>query len=157
MISVSMISTVQGNAESFDGRFLRGWASDGSHEPLRLRVVANGVIVEEVIAGERRDDVIAAGLAKIGSGFSTLIPAHLFVIEDCEVDLFDCRTGDRIPGTPYRIPARPMVEVAAASADFSLISDVIVTARAGTGAAARTSKIRSIPSCATPTMSAARR
>ncbi len=124
--AISALPVIQGNVESFDGRFLRGWASDGSLEPLRLRVVANGVAVDETLANEPRDDVIAAGLSQIGSGFMTLIPEHLFVVEGCEVELFDCRTGEPVPGSPFRIEARPLVEVAVASADFATISDVII-------------------------------
>ncbi len=120
------IHVVRGNVESFDGRVLRGWVADGTLEPMRLRIVANGVIHGEQIADEPRDDVIAAGFAKVGSGFSISIPEHFFAGEPCLVELFDTRDNAPIPGSPYHIEARPLAQVAAQGADFSVLSDVII-------------------------------
>ncbi len=120
------IRVLRGNVESFDGHVLRGWVADGTVEPLRLRIVANGVVHGEQIADEPRDDVVAAGFTKIGSGFSIAIPEHFFAGEPCLVELFDVRNEAQIPGSPYHIEARPLAQVAAQSADFSVLSDTII-------------------------------
>ena len=96
---------VRGDVENFDGRMLRGWASDGALKPLRLRIVANGVGIGEILADEPREDLVAAGVAQVGGGFSIHIPAALFAKEPCLIEIFNCDDDVEIPGSPVQLEA----------------------------------------------------
>ncbi len=93
--------------ENFDGRLLRGWASSGNLNPIRLRIVANGVTFNEVLPDEPREDIVAAGFALTACGFSIEIPKPLFADGPCLIEIFNCDGGAEIPGSPVQIEAQP--------------------------------------------------
>ena len=122
------VRTVLGNVENFDGCSLRGWVSDGTQEPIRLRIVVNGLNYCEIIADSPREDVIAAGYAVVGSGFAIELPETFFTDEACIVEIYDCHDNRPIPGSPYQIAARPLEKPALEKANLSGFSELIVDA-----------------------------
>lgn len=103
--AVDMGTKLRGNVTSFDGSLLSGWASDGTKNPVKLRLSVNGVFFCELFANEPRDDVAAFSASAAGCGFSIVIPQALLVGGVFELALADCRSGVPISGSPYHIDA----------------------------------------------------
>jgi GT2 family glycosyltransferase len=96
-------SELKGYIESFDGRVISGWASDGTETPVTLRVIVNGETFREVVADAPRDDVVAAGaaVAGVGAGFSIKLPKMFSLAGDsCVVEIVERLSNTPIPGSP---------------------------------------------------------
>ena len=117
---------VRGFIDGFDGTLLNGWASDGTKTPLRLRVLTNGLWHCEILADAPRDDVVDAGYAAAGCGFSIEIQRELFTGAPCLVEIHDAASGAPIPGSPFRIDPLPLEKLDFAGADLAGLSDTIV-------------------------------
>lgn len=107
--------TVLGAIDGYEDGYLWGWASDGTEQSLTLRLRCNGAHCVDIEANLPREDVVAAGRAKVNAGFRIFLPSFILDSLPSVIDVEEARTGFRIGSLPVQIQpeqSRPMVELA---------------------------------------------
>ena len=77
-----------GFVERVTDTFIEGWAQDAAalERPVRLEIIADGLVVANVLANRHRDDLAAAGLGSGRHAFSVRLmrPAHRIEVRRAE-------------------------------------------------------------------------
>ncbi|PPD39842.1 MAG: hypothetical protein CTY16_18355 [Methylobacter sp.] len=96
---------VIGHIEMWDGQYLKGWAyCSNQNGPADLRILVNGMVATETVAGLSRSDVAAAyGSKGLNSGFAA--PLDLTQGVTYSVRVIYPETGQEISNSPFTINA----------------------------------------------------
>ncbi|MGV3551289.1 glycosyltransferase [Rhizobium sp.] len=116
---------LHGHIESFDGRALSGWITDGADAYTALKIFLNGEFYAEIEADMPRQDVVDAGFTLLNSGFVFDIPS-LYLNEPCTVRIVDSMSDQDIPGSPMTIEP-PAVLKPEDTKDIGMLSDIVST------------------------------
>jgi len=98
--------TVIGYLESADRQVVSGWAyAKGAPDvPVRVEIIADGVVVARTTANLPRPDVRAAGLGHGQCGFSVMLPAPLSPLRRHEIVVRPIG-GAALAGSPVVVEA----------------------------------------------------
>ncbi|HTN13116.1 MAG TPA: Hint domain-containing protein [Acetobacteraceae bacterium] len=96
-----------GNLERADRALVAGWACDEAApgRAVRLRVLAGGVLLGEVLANRFRGDLLRAGIGDGRHGFSFAIPDGLAPLARHSIEVRRAGDGQALPGAPRVVEA----------------------------------------------------
>ncbi|EHH69200.1 glycosyltransferase [Gluconobacter morbifer] len=94
---------VRGLVERVDRVSIKGWACDGSEQPVRLRLYCNDIVLGSVTADQYRPDLQESGGGSGHHGFIFIVEGGLPAGRRLKIRA--CREEDEaeLPGSPYRV------------------------------------------------------
>ncbi|CAO3411698.1 hypothetical protein [Azospirillum largimobile] len=98
-----------GAFEGCDGMVVYGWAHDPSRPALRvgLDILADGRLVERIVADRPRPELAAAGHGDGQCGFFAVLPAALCDGRSHRIAVVETGSGRPLPGGPRDIAVPP--------------------------------------------------